>query len=118
MISAENKMISNSYAELRDFGFLVYNFNTQRRMTHGATNKLCDLIVMGNTGLHFIEVKLKSTSDTMKPDQIIFKKIIELVSKKTPYVHYWMIRDLEDAHAVFDMILSGTPDQKGEALGV
>lgn len=118
MISQENKIISNSYAELRDFGFLVYNFNTQRKMIHGATNKLCDIIVIGHTGIHFIEIKLRSTKDTIKPDQVIFKKVVEQVAQKTPHVHYWMVRDLEDAHAVFDMILSGTPDQKGETLGV
>lgn len=118
MISREGSMISASFAQLRDFGFIVTNFNTHRHVKTGAMQRLTDYIIMGDTGIHFIEVKLESTKDTMKPHQVLVKHLITQVSKLTPFVNYWTVKDLEDAHAVFDMILNGTPEQKGVKIGV
>ena len=117
-ISAEGKLVSKTYAELRAYGFLVYNFNTQRAMKTGATMRLCDQIVVGDTGLHFIEVKLESTKDRMKPHQLLFKKLIEMIASRTVWVKYWMIQSLDDAQTNYELILNGTPDQKGDKLGV
>ena len=117
-ISAEGKMVSKTYAELRTYGFLVYNFNTQRKMKTGATMKLCDQIIVGDTGIHFIEIKLEATRDTLKPHQKLFKKLIELVASKTCWVKYWMITSLKDASANYELILNGTPDQEGKKLGI
>lgn len=116
-ISQEGKLVSRTYAELRKFGFLVYNFNTRRKMQESMA-KLCDQLIVGATGIHFIEIKLESTRDRMKPNQLLFKKLIEMVASKTVWVKYWMISSLEEANVNFEFILNGTPDQKGDKLGV
>ena len=115
-ISKEGKDISKTFADLREAGFLVYNFNTPSRM-NVAQGKLCDHIVLGDTGLHFIEVKLHSTKDTMKPKQRLFAHLINLISQQTIWVNYWMIHSLEQASGVYDAILNGTESQEGETLG-
>jgi hypothetical protein len=116
-ISKEAKMISATFAELRKFGFLVWNFNSvyRARLTSGMS-KLCDHIVAGETGLHFVEVKLTSTKDKLSAGQKSFKKIIAVISQYTVWINYWTIQDLEVAEFVFENILNGTKDQKGEKL--
>lgn len=114
-ISAEGKNISKTFADLRNVGFLVYNFNTPSRM-NVAQGKLCDHIVLGDTGLHFVEVKLYSTKDTMKPKQKLFAYLINLISQQTVWVNYWIIHSLEEASGVYDAILNGTENQEGERL--
>ncbi len=111
-ISKEGKDISKTFADLRDAGFLVYNFNTHKRMAE-AQGKLCDHIILGDTGLHFIEVKLFSTKDTMKPKQKLFAFLINKIAEKSIWVNYWMIHKLDDAVGTYDAILNGT-EQQGE----
>ena len=99
MISEEAKKISTEFAKLREKGFWVYNFNTQKPMKYGSTKKFCDLLVIGENGVHFIEVKLESTKDTEKPIQKLFRLCIERLEKLTPYITYWKIHSLKDAQS-------------------
>ena len=114
-ISKEGKDISKTFADLRSAGFLVYNFNTHKRMAEGQ-GKLCDHIVLGDTGLHFIEVKLFSTRDSMKPKQKLFAFLINKIAEKSIWVNYWMIHKLDDAVGAYDAILNGTEQQEEERL--
>lgn len=114
-ISKEGKLISQSFAELKKFGFLIYNFNTYRAMQR-SMSKLCDHIVAGETGLHFVEVKLTSTGDKMSDGQRLFKKVIWAIVARTPWVNYWSVHNLDEAHYVFEQILNGTEFQKGDKL--
>lgn len=117
MISKEGKLISATFAELRQFGFIVANFNTQGKKRLGSgMRKLCDYIIAGHSGLHFIEVKLESTGDRIRPDQVMFKKIITAISSWTVWVHYWSVVSLDQAGVCYDLILNGSPDQKGVKL--
>lgn len=116
-ISAEGKDISKTFAGLRELGFLVYNFNTQKPMKSGAMNKLCDHIVLGDTGIHFIEVKLHSTKDTMKPKQLLFAHLIKAIADRCIWVNYWIVHSLVDAQNAHDAILNGKENQEGEKLG-
>ena len=115
-ISKEGKLVSASLAELRRFGFIVTNFNTHRHVKTGSMQKLTDYIIAGHTGVHFIEVKLESTGDTMKPHQKLFKHIIERISERCVWVNYWLIVNLDQAHTAFQIILNGTEEQLGEKL--
>lgn len=114
-ISQEGKDISKTFAGLRELGFLVYNFNTPSKMREGQ-GKLCDHIVLGDTGLHFMEVKLFSTGDRMKPKQKLFAHLIKKISEKSIWVNYWMINKLDDAASTYEAILHGTESQEGERL--
>ena len=107
-ISKDAKIISTTFSELRDFGFIVNNLNTYRKMQR-SMNKLCDLIIMGKkTGIHFIEVKLTNTKDTTKPNQKDFADVVTYISNETDKVNYWVIHNLDEAYAVYDFILHGT----------
>lgn len=105
-------MISASFAELRQYGFIVTNFNTHKHVKTGSMQKLTDYIIAGSTGLHFIEVKLESTGDSYKPHQLMFKNIIEKISEDCTLIHYWKVVSLEQASFVFEMILNGSPNQR------
>lgn len=117
-ISKEGKLVSRTFASLRDHGFIVTNFNTHRHVKTGSMQKLTDYIIIGHSGIHFIEVKLESTGDTMKPHQKMAKYFIEKVQERCPFVHYWLIVNLEQAHQIFEFILNGSPNQKGERIGI
>lgn len=107
-ISKDAKLISTTFSELRDMGFIVNNLNTYRKMQR-SMNRLCDLIIIGKTtGVHFIEVKLTSTKDTAKPNQKDFADVVSHLSNQTDKINYWVIHNLDEAYAVFDFILHGT----------
>ena len=114
-ISQEGKNISKTFAGLREFGFLVYNFNTPSKMREGQ-GKLCDHIVLGDTGLHFLEVKLFSTADKMKPKQKLFSYLIKSIADKCIWVNYYILHTLDDAQVAYESILNGTESQEGERL--
>ncbi len=107
-ISKEAKLISTTFSDLREFGFIVNNLNTYKKMQR-SMNKLCDLIIIGKeTGVHFIEVKLASTNDTMKPNQKDFADVVSHLSNQTDKINFWVIHGLDEAYAVYDYILHGT----------
>lgn len=80
--------------------------------------KLTDYIIAGTTGLHFIEVKLSSTKDSMRPAQLALQKLLRKLEEKCIWIHYWKCVSSEEANFIFENILSGTLNQKGERLGV
>jgi hypothetical protein len=114
MISKEATLISTTFAELRDMedevgeqAFIVYNFNSPRKLTKGQA-KLCDHIVIGKScGIHFIEVKLDSTKDKTSIGQQLFAKVITHIANQTDRVNYWIIHNLDEAYAVYDYIMNG-----------
>lgn len=112
-ISREATIISNKFAKLRQFGFLVYNFNTRSKMPRNMA-KLTDYIVVGVTGLHFIEVKLSSTKDRMNPPQLALQKLLRKLEERCIWIHYWKCVSSEEANFIFDNILAGTVNQKGD----
>lgn len=114
-ISEDAKIISKTFGDLRHIKdkdnkpvFVVNNLNTYRKMQK-SMNKLCDLIIMSKkTGIHFIEVKLTVTKDTIKANQKHFAEVVSHVANQTDQVHYWVIHNLDEAYAVYDFILHGT----------
>lgn len=107
-ISNEAKLISTTFSGLREFGFIVNNFNTYRKMQR-SMNRLCDLIILGKqTGVHFIEIKLDSTEDRYRKGQKEFAEVVGHLSNLTEEINYWIIHNLDEAYAVYDAILHGT----------
>ena len=109
MISQEAKEISAVFAKLRECGCWVYNFNTYKRMQE-SMNRFCDHLVIGESGVHFIEVKLLSTKDTEKPHQKLFAKLIQRLASYTDLIHYWKVIDMEEAEMVFGIAKDWKPD--------
>jgi hypothetical protein len=107
MISKEAKDISFVFSQLRDLGFKVFNFNTGTPATKrmGSIKKLTDFIIVGNDSVHFIEVKLKSTKDTFKPEQLELKEMLQGIQSEA--VVYWTVDSLDTAHIIFENIVQG-----------
>lgn len=109
-VSKEAKLISTTFSELREMGFLVFNFNAKSlKRVAGGMKGFCDLVIIGKkTGIHYIEVKLTSTNDKFKPNQKELGETVSHISDLTEYINYWVIHNLDEAYAVFDFILHGT----------
>lgn len=105
MISTENKMISDAFAKLRnDTNCFVYNFNTQTRMKYGATKKLCDIIVIGKSGIRFVEIKLKSTKDRERGGQKAFAKLVTWLSSRTDLINYYRVTSFSEGMILTEFI--------------
>ena len=83
-ISADAKLISKTFADLRDLGFLVLNYNAKTMKNRGGMKGWVDLCIIGRNcdgydsraGIHMIEVKLDNTRDRFKAAQ---KQVAELI---------------------------------------
>lgn len=108
-ISKEASEITKVFAELRNHGYIVVNHNTNTYIKSRTIQKLTDYIIIGRTGIHFIEVKLKSTKDTIKPHQEkIRETLIQLQLKdESKLIHYWICATLENAQFIYMEILNG-----------
>ncbi len=93
--------ITNALNNLRKHGFIVYHFNSHKAMPTGLKG-LPDHLVIGKMYLYWIEVKLGT--DTLKPDQIIFKKMIEQFEKRNKVVKYRMVTDKDSLESVITEI--------------
>ena len=105
-ISADAKLISKTFAGLREFNFLVFNYNAKTMKNRGGMKGWVDLCVIGKTGIHLIEVKLDNTKDKFKPAQKKLGEMISKLNKETDLINYWVIHNLEEAYAIFDYILN------------
>ena len=78
MISKEAKAISDEFARLRDYGAIVFNFNTYRKMQRSMKG-FCDHFIFTRKAVYFIETKLLSTKDKFSEDQKRLKRIIQII---------------------------------------
>ena len=108
-ISQDAKIISTTFAGLREFGIIVFNFNAKSmRYKAGGFKGFCDMVLISErTGVHFIEVKLDSTKDRFKPAQKLLGELITKLTNKSEFINYWVIHNLDEAYAVFDVALNG-----------
>jgi hypothetical protein len=107
MISNEASQISELFAQFRKAQCLVYNFNTSHSQRSG-TSKLCDHIVITPRGVHFIEVKLKSTRDRMSDGQEQLESLLERIQSNkgnSCSVNYWNVDSYEYAQVVSGFIV-------------
>ena len=73
--SNTKKDISRIFAKLRDFGFLVFNFNSNKKLNRGKMTGFCDHLIIGKGKIYFIEVKIGK--DTIKPEQFLLQRAID-----------------------------------------
>lgn len=108
-ISVDAKIISTTFAGLREFNIIVFNFNAKSmRYKAGGFKGFCDMVIISEkTGIHFIEVKLDSTKDRFKPAQKVLGTLMTKLTNKSEYINYWVIHNLDEAYAVFDVCLNG-----------
>jgi hypothetical protein len=84
-MTVTKKTISECFANLRKFGYNVYNFNSQKKMIRGIKG-FSDFMITGHGHIFFIEVKLGK--DKFSAEQEAFKDEIKYSAERNPFVFY------------------------------
>lgn len=82
--------ITNTLNGLRKHGFTVYTFNSNKPMPIGLKG-LPDHLIIGKSYQWWIEVKLGK--DNEKPEQKIFREMIEKFERKNKVVKYRQVNE-------------------------
>ena len=92
--------ITNTLKGLEKYGFKVYTFNSNKPMPTGLKG-LPDHLIIGKSYQWWIEVKLGK--DTEKPDQKIFREMIERFEAKNKVVKYRQVNENNLAEVVSEV---------------
>ena len=95
---SEKSEISKEFARLREYGYLVFNFNQKTRFGIGLTG-FCDYVIIGFGRIIFIEVKIGK--DRLSKEQEQLKD--ELVKAQAEYN---LVTCLFDAQNISDWLIS------------
>jgi len=79
------KEISECFANLRKFGYMVMNFNSRQKLPAGIKG-FTDFMIVGKGHIFFIEVKIGK--DTFSSEQLEFQSGIKRVTGQNPFVFY------------------------------
>ena len=97
------KMISDCFANLRKWDYLVFNFNNNRKITYGKIQGWTDLVIIGKGCIYFIEVKIRK--DKMRDEQNELQtKILEVAFLCAP-VFYWIATE-KNYKDLYEIILT------------
>ena len=104
----ENQQIKEAFVKLRDFGNIVFNFNSNKPNNRGIAGFVDWVIVTKKLNVVFIEVKIKETGDTLKPDQeALLNRLCSITGIQGSRVHYFLVRDAKQAQNIQKDILNG-----------
>lgn len=81
--------ISKDFSKLREYGFEVYNFSSNRALPQSAKG-FCDIVIV-KFKIVFIEIKMINTGDKYSPEQNTLKNLLKAISVLTKYVEYHTI---------------------------
>lgn len=88
--------ISKVFSELRKFGFLVFNFNSDKKFNRGRMVGFVDYVIIGKNKIYFVEVKIGA--DKLNPDQEKFKEMLLVLEHNTnDQISYFNVRNLVEA---------------------
>lgn len=76
--------ISKIFAELRKYDFLVFNFNSDRKLNRGKMTGFVDHLIIGKNCIWFIEVKVGN--DTIKPNQQKIYDCVDQIGRRNNWV--------------------------------
>lgn len=98
------KMISDCFANLRKWDYLVFNFNNNRKITYGKIQGWTDLVIIGKGCIYFIEVKIRK--DKMRDEQNELQtKILEVACNNYSPVFYWIATE-KNYKDLYEIILT------------
>jgi len=106
---SEKTAISKALGKLRDFGFIVITFNSNKRFGRGMTG-FVDHFIIAKGNIFFIEVKLKGDvmSEPQKKLRDALIKIEERMRMENiQYTHYIQLNDLDQAKEFTNDVLKG-----------
>ena len=88
--------ISKIFAELRKFGFLVFNFNSDKKFNRGRMVGFVDYFIIGKNKIYFVEVKIGA--DDLSYEQEKFKEMLLVLEHNTnDQVSYFNVSNLGEA---------------------
>jgi len=96
--------ISKVFAELRKWGFLVFNFNQKNRFGRGLVG-FVDHLVIGRNRIWFIEVKIGKDKFS-KEQEDLKDRISEIEGWTNGRIDYRIVFDLQTAKSIQEIILS------------
>ena len=97
-VKSEKSQISAEFARLREYGYLVFNFNQKSRFGSGLVG-FCDHLIIGFGRIIFIEVKIGK--DKLSAEQEKLKD--ELIKTDAEYTY---ITKLFDAQKMVDWLIA------------
>ncbi len=83
--------ISKEFSKLREYGFEVYNFSSNRALPQSAKG-FVDIVIV-KFKIVFIEIKMLNTNDKFSPEQTTLKNLLKVISMLTKYVEYHVINE-------------------------
>jgi len=104
----ESQQIKDAFVKLRDFGHIVFNFNSNIPNRAGIKGHPDWEILTKKLNVVFVEVKIKETGDTLKPDQeALLNRLCSIMGIQGSRVHYFLVRDAKQAQNIQKDILNG-----------
>ena len=106
---SEKSQISKELAKLRDFGYIVITFNSNKRFGRGMTG-FVDHFIIARGNIFFIEVKLKGDVMSRKQKELrdaLIKIEERMRMENVQYTHYIQLNDLEQSQNLVYDILKG-----------
>ena len=97
-IKSEKSAISSEFARLREYGYLVFNFNQKTRFGSGMVG-FCDHLIIGFGRIIFIEVKIGKDKLSIEQEQLR----AELIRTDAEYV---LITRLNEAQKMSDWLIT------------
>lgn len=97
------KDISKVFSKLRDFNFIVFNFNFKRGFPIGLKGFVDHVFFHKKKGICFVEVKIGK--DRLTPEQEAIKEIIQNLSIATKFIKYRIIKTEQEAKELADYLL-------------
>ena len=95
--------ISKVFSELRKFGFLVFNFNSDKKFNRGAMRGFVDHLIIGKNCVWFLEVKIGK--DILSPEQIDLLTQLKILEDRTDVVKWYLVPGVEVARQIKEYIL-------------
>lgn len=86
------KEISAKFAELRKYGYKVFNFSSRRYLSPSFAD-FTDLVIIKSGFIWFIEIKFLKTKDKLSKGQEDTKEYLQLAEKRNSYVKYYICNE-------------------------
>ena len=102
----ESQQIKEAFVKLRDFGNIVFNFNSNIPNRAGIKGHPDWEILTKKLNVVFVETKIGR--DTIKPDQKpVLERLSSIMGMPNSRVYYYIVKTSKDAENIQKDILNG-----------
>ena len=97
--------ISKEFARLRQFGFKVWNFNSNRAFKSGMMKDFVDHLITNGKYIVFAEIKIGK--DILSDGQKETAKYLSSASIHNKFTHYKLLTEMKQVKKLVDDLLGG-----------